>query len=64
MRPNPEAASRANASKWAGSQYIATDHVPEEGGAGGSENPGVGGSIPSQPTIHFKQLSIRELLTI
>jgi hypothetical protein len=29
-----------------------------------SENPGVGGSIPSQPTIHFKQLPTREFLPI
>ena len=30
--------------------------------AGRSENPGVGGSIPSQPTIHFNQLPVREFL--
>jgi len=28
---------------------------------GRTENPGVGGSISSQPTIHFKQLPVREL---
>jgi hypothetical protein len=27
-----------------------------------AENPGVGGSIPSLPTIHFKQLPTREFL--
>ena len=26
----------------------------EPGDGGGTENPGVGGSIPSQPTIHFR----------
>jgi len=26
-----------------------------------AENPGVGGSIPSQPTIHFTRLPIMEL---
>ncbi len=35
------------------SQRIATDHVSEEGPVRRSENPGVGGSIPSQPTIRF-----------
>jgi hypothetical protein len=29
-----------------------------------SSEPGVGGSIPSQPTIHFKQLPTREFLPI
>ena len=36
-----------------------------EGGAGvGSENPGVGGSIPSLPTMIFKQLPVRKFLRI
>ena len=43
-----------------GSQRIRTDHSPEPGDGGRSENPGVGGSIPSQPTIHFKQLPVTE----
>ena len=34
-----------------------TDHSSESGDAGGSENPGVGGSIPSQPTISFSILT-------
>ena len=34
------------------------NHRSESGDAGGSENPGVGGSIPSQPTISLSYLPI------
>ena len=43
-----------NAGRWSegcGSQRIPADYSSEPGGAGGSENPGVGGSIPSPPRI-------------
>src|SRR5258706_14287330 len=34
----------------------------QSGGGAGSENPGVGGSVPSQPPIHFTQLATIEYL--
>src|SRR6266404_863475 len=33
------------------------DQVSKEGGAGRPENPGAGGSIPSQPTISFQTVA-------
>jgi hypothetical protein len=39
---------------------IQSDHPSAPGDGGGSENPGVGGSIPSQPTILLNYLPIRE----
>jgi len=43
---------------------MATDHPSEAGDGGGSENPGVGGSIPSQPTILLSYLPIWGFLRI
>jgi len=39
------------------------DHVSEEGPVGRLENPGVGGSIPSQPTILLSYLPVSEFLS-
>src|SRR6266404_1535605 len=53
IRPNPEAEQQIDLPKAYESQRIPRDQPSESGDAGGSENPGVGGSIPSQPTICF-----------
>ena len=46
-----------------GLQRESTGHPSEPGDGGGSENPGIGGSIPSQPTIFFKELPTVEFLS-
>ena len=52
----PEARAIQTPLKAVDSKRIQTDHPSELGDGGGSENPGFGGSIPSQPTIFLLYL--------